>query len=409
MATSAGPPAPLLAGVDRAALVGALGHRLRDAGVPVTLRSMTAFAEALHVAPPAHLHSLYWLARLTLVNSHHHLAVFDAVFDAIFADAVLPVNPHARRNAIEAGSTEDVLAPVAGEPSGGDVTGGLPWHTLPRSSSEDDENGSERALPELLPSAVVRIADTPLDELDEAELALLGRWLEACAPRWPTRLSRRQRVRSGGSRVAMRETIAASRRTGWEPMQLQRYQPVRRPLTVTLLCDVSQSMQHHATAYLHLMRAFARTGHAETFAFSTSLTRLTPSLMHHSAGTAVALASEQVTDRFGGTHLASCLRELLVSRHGNAVRGGVLVIASDGWDSDNPAELAAVMARARRRARRIVWLNPRAGAAGYQPLVGPMAAALPYCDAFLPADSLTGLTDVFDAIAGTAQRASSRG
>jgi len=168
-------------------------------------------------------------------------------------------------------------------------------------------------------------------------------------------------------------------------------------------------MQSHATVYLHLMRAFARTRRAETFAFSTSLTRLTPALSHHSAAAAVALAGEQVTDRFGGTHLASCLRELLVSRHGNAVRGGVLVIASDGWDSDDPADLAAAMARARRRARRIVWLNPRAGVAGYQPLVAPMAAALPFCDAFLPADTLRGLTDVFDAIAGTTRRISSRG
>ena len=409
MDTPAGPPAPVLAGVDRAALVAAFGHRLRAAGVPVTLRSMSAFAEALDVAPPAQVHSLYWLARLTLVNHQHDLAVFDAVFEAVFGDAVLPVDPHARRTATEAESTEDVLAPTGGASSGGDLTGDLPWHTLPRTSTADDEDGRERALPELLPSAVARIADTPLDALDEAELAVLGRWLEESAPRWPTRRSRRQRVRPAGHRVALRETIAASRRTGWEPMELQRYHPVRRPLTVTLLCDVSQSMQSHATVYLHLMRAFARTRRAETFAFSTSLTRLTPALSHHSAAAAVALAGEQVTDRFGGTHLASCLRELLVSRHGNAVRGGVLVIASDGWDSDDPADLAAAMARARRRARRIVWLNPRAGVAGYQPLVAPMAAALPFCDAFLPADTLRGLTDVFDAIAGTTRRISSRG
>ena len=54
-------------------------------------------------------------------------------------------------------------------------------------------------------------------------------------------------------------------------------------------------------------------------------------------------------------------------------------------------------------------VDPRAGVAGYQPLVAPMAAALPFCDAFLPADTLRGLTDVFDAIAGTTRRASSTG
>ena len=294
------------------------------------------------------VHALYWLARVTLVNRQHDLAVFDAVFEAVFGDAVLPVDP-ARAAGTDTGPTtpRTCSRPMEGGPSGGDLSAATcPGTPCPGSRPTEEDGADERALPELLPSAVARIADTPLDELDEAELAVLGRWLEESAPRWPTRRSRRQRVRPAGHRVALRETIAASRRTGWEPMELQRYHPVRRPLTVTLLCDVSQSMQSYATVYLHLMRAFARTRRAETFAFSTSLTRLTPALSHHSAATAVALAGEQVTDRFGGTHLASCLRELLVSRHGNAVRGGVLVIASDGWDSDDPAELAAVMARA---------------------------------------------------------------
>ena len=255
-------------------------------------------------------------------------------------------------------------------------------------------------LPELLPSAVARIADTPLDELDERELALLGRWLERSAHEWPTRRSRRLGVGAAGSRIALRATMAASRRTGGEAFALRRLEAVRRPLPVTLLCDVSQSMQSHSTAYLHLMRAFARSRQAETFAFSTSLTRLTPALRQASPTAAIALASAQVVDRYGGTHLAGCLKELLASRHAHGIRGGVLVIASDGWDSDPPGLLTATMARASRRARRVVWLNPRAAVPGFQPLVGSMAAALPYCDAFLPAHTLRGLDDVLAAISG---------
>ena len=109
-------------------------------------------------------------------------------------------------------------------------------------------------------------------------------------------------------------------------------------------------------------------------------------------------------DRFGGTHLARCRPELLGSRHGRAVRGGVLAIASDGWDSDPPEQLAAVMARARRRARRVVWLNPRAAASGFGPLVGSMSAALPYCDAFLPRAHTRALPEVFEAIAAVSSR-----
>lgn len=238
-------PGALLGGVDRAAFVAALAGRLREAGIAVSVADMTSFADALEAVPPARTASLYWLARVTLVHREHDLDAFDRVFDAAFGQAVLPLDPHARRHGVAPPppASDDTLQSVRGAGAGGEETDAdLPWRTLPRAEATDDQEVG-RALPELLPSAVQRLADTPLDELDEAELAVLGRWLEQSAPRWPTRRSRRQQVRSRGQRVALRATIAASRRTGWEPLRIYRYQPVRRPLTVTLACDVSQSMQ----------------------------------------------------------------------------------------------------------------------------------------------------------------------
>ncbi len=391
----------LLRGVDRAAFVAALGQHLRGAGVPVDLTSLAAFTRALAASPPADLSGLYWLARLTLVHQPHDLDRFDAVFDAVFRDTVLATDPHARRTPQQpAPGEEDVLAPVRGEPAGEQGGEGLPWHTLPRVAEPAEDAPGGRVLPELLPSAVEGFADTPFEDLDAHQMALLGAWLERSAPRWPTRRSRRMRVHAAGSRVALRETIARSRRTGYEPFELSRYRPVQRPRPVVMLGDVSQSMQSYSTAYLHLMRALARTGRAETFVFSTSLTRLTPALAHRSAQLAIAQATEQVVDRYGGTHLARSLRALLASRHGNDLRGGVLVVASDGWDSDDPDRLAEAMIRARRRVHRVVWLNPRAAAPGFAPLVGSMAVALPFCDAFLPAHTVRAMTEALDAIAG---------
>ncbi|CNK18797.1 protein containing vWA domain [Mycobacterium tuberculosis] len=71
----------------------------------------------------------------------------------------------------------------------------------------------------------------------------------------------------------------------------------------------------------------------------------------------------------------------------------MVIIASDGWDSDPPDVLGHAMARLRRRAEVLVWLNPRAAQREFQPLAGSMAAALPFCDLFLPAHSLTGLRE----------------
>jgi uncharacterized protein with von Willebrand factor type A (vWA) domain len=125
---------------------------------------------------------------------------------------------------------------------------------------------------------------------------------------------------------------------------------------------------------------------------------LTPALRQRSVAAAVAEASELAVDRYGGTQLATSLATLLRSRHAEGLRGGVLVLASDGWDSEDPERLAAVLTRLRRRVHRLVWLNPRAGAEGFQPLVGSMAAALPFCDEFLPAHTLRAMTDALDAI-----------
>jgi uncharacterized protein with von Willebrand factor type A (vWA) domain len=396
----------LLPGVDRAALAAAFGDKLRRAGVAVPTTGLADLSEALGVQPPSVVDDLYWLMRVTLVRRHTDLEAFDRVFRAAFLDSDIGGDPHARRRGVGSEETpqQGSSVSVPGKRGTGDPDeGGLPWHTLPRSTPEESSADDERFfLPELLPSALSGMGETPFDEFDDDQLALLGRWLEKAAPRWPVRRSRRTRVGRRGESIALRPTIAASGRAGFEPLLDLRWQRrVLRPRPLTLVTDVSASMQSYSAAYLHLMRAFARTGRAETFAFSTRLTRLTPALVHRSADTALALAEERVVDRYGGTHLAGSLRDLLTSRHGSTLRGGVLVIASDGWDTDSPEDLHAVMARLKRRVRRLVWLNPRAGAPGFEPLVGSMAAALPFCDAFLPAHTVAALPDVFAAVSST--------
>ena len=79
--------------------------------------------------------------------------------------------------------------------------------------------------------------------------------------------------------------------------------------------------------------------------------------------------------------------ELLSAPHGNALRGAVVIIASDGWDSDPPGGSRSGAGPSARRAQTVVWLNPRAAHPDFRPLAGSMAAALPYCDHF-PAGAL---------------------
>jgi uncharacterized protein with von Willebrand factor type A (vWA) domain len=225
--------------------------------------------------------------------------------------------------------------------------------------------------------------------------------LEQATARWPRRRSLRREPSRHGSRIDLRQTIRASRTTGWEAVRLVRSRRRERRRRIVFLCDVSRSMQPYATIYLHLMRATmlrAATIRPEVFAFSTSLTRLTAVLSHRSAEVALARANAKVGDRYGGTQLGRSVAALLAEPHGSALRGAIVIIASDGWDADPPEVLGRAMARLRRRAHRVVWLNPRAAAPDYRPLAGSMVAALPYCDALVPAHSLSGLRALFAAL-----------
>jgi uncharacterized protein with von Willebrand factor type A (vWA) domain len=394
-------PVPaLLRGVDRAAFAVAFAVRLRERRIAVDFSGIETFTRALAVARPGTLAELYWVARISLVRRERDLADFDQVFAAVFDDVVLRLDPNARRG--PAPRTEDSWAPLPSADAEGldeEEGGGLPWATLPAPiTAEESIAEVEIGVPQRLPSQLEGLADTPFDQLDPAELALILAWFETALKIWPTRRTRRVKPHSTGRTIALRPTLARARQTGWEPVELVRTRPVRKRRRVVMLCDVSQSMQPYATAYLHLMRAAAVGAEAEVFAFATSLTRLTAVLNHHSDAEAIETAGALVTDRFGGTRIAGNVRALLRSRHGGATRGAIVLIASDGWDSDEPAELAAGMARLRRRAHRVIWMNPRAAAPGYAPLVGAMAAALPYCDELLPAHTLRAMNDVLTAV-----------
>src|SRR5207249_3069759 len=75
-------------------------------------------------------------------------------------------------------------------------------------------------------------------------------------------------------------------------------------------------------------------------------------------------------------------------------RRTIVIILSDGWDTGDPDVLAAELLRIKRRAGRVIWLNPLLGNPSYEPLTRGMAAALPLVDRFAAAHNLAALRDL---------------
>ena len=158
-----------------------------------------------------------------------------------------------------------------------------------------------------------------------------------------------------------------------------------------MICDISGSMERHSRLLLRFVQALAASSavKTESFVFGTRLTRVTRLLRDRDRDRALARVADSVTDWAGGTRIGESFHEFNVKWARRTLRtSGVVIVVSDGWDRGDPALVAVEAARLRRNCHRLVWLNPLAGTAGYQPLAAGMRAAFPYIDDFLAAGTV---------------------
>ena len=120
--------------------------------------------------------------------------------------------------------------------------------------------------------------------------------------------------------------------------------------------------------------------------------RITEALREKDAMRGIGRMSLMADGFGGGSKIGECLGLFAETYARRFVDGrSVVLILSDGYDTDPPEVIGAELARLRRRGCRIVWLNPLKGWRGYEPVARGMAAALPHLDLFAPANTLDSL------------------
>lgn len=372
--------------------------------MPVPPQCLARFAAALRVVPPDSRQPLYWAARVTLISSRSHLHTFEAVFAAVFDGMLDPADSRGDPTAPPAVGSEPRVSsagpgwrPQDGHAPGGDGTGG-------------DQSGPEREAPLATASDDELLRSRSFAELDAHELAQVRRLVRRIVLSTPDRMARRTAASTHRrDRLDLRRTLRTAQRTGGDPVHLLRRARRPRPRRLVLLCDVSGSMEPFSRVFLSLLQGAVAGAHAEAFVFATRLTRITRQLAVRNPDQALARAAAAAPDWSGGTRLAESLRRFL-DDHGRRglARGAVVVVLSDGWAQDDPELVAAQMARLRRLTHRVVWVNPRKAARDFAPLVGGMAAALPYCDAFVSGHTVAALDELAAAIRAPHSRTTER-
>jgi uncharacterized protein with von Willebrand factor type A (vWA) domain len=131
---------------------------------------------------------------------------------------------------------------------------------------------------------------------------------------------------------------------------------------------------------------------ADAYLFHTRLVRITETLRDKDAMRAIGRMSLMADGFGGGSKIGACLDRFATTYAKRFVDGrSVVVIMSDGYDTDQPHVIGDALQKLRKRGCRIIWMNPLKGWRDYAPVTSGMKAALPHLDLFSSANTLSDL------------------
>lgn len=319
-----------------------------------------------------------WGLRSLVCGDHSQWQRFDELFDSYW----LPAN---------ATALQGVSGAAGGQPRAREEGGGASEAMADSGdgvAADADPGGAQSgaSAQELLQRAdFSALVDAGQQRAVEQQVELLARRLRK-------RLVRRYTVQRNGRTLAMRPTIRQSLRYGGTPLAL-RFRRRRAQLPrVVIITDVSRSMSLYSYFFLRFARGVLRVfGSADAFAVHSRLVPISDALRQPDSTRLAENLALISLGWSGGTRLGDSLATFNRDYSRLLNRRSLVIVISDGLDTGEPAELGRQLALLKARARRLVWLNPLLGRAGYEPIAGSMQAALPHIDLFAPAHNLESL------------------
>jgi uncharacterized protein with von Willebrand factor type A (vWA) domain len=367
----------------------AFGRALKQLGVKVSLSQVLDTSRAVDLVDLAERGDFRALLRANLILQKEDFPVFDMLFDRFWCEQSYERMPMETMD-IQGTPTESQA------PEGGDEEGGLEEATAEAMANENLplENLDEFAVPTYSPQELMNRKD--FSEMSVEESRAIARAILLIATKIATQISRRKKIGRKGSVIDPRSTLRRSMKYGGDVIELSHRKRRIKKTKVVLLCDVSGSMDCYSRFLIQFMYGLQNElWGVETFVFSTSLSRITHLIRTKNIVDALDKISGSILGWSGGTNIGRSLHTFNRNFAPSMVtHRSVVVIISDGWDRGDVSLLEKEMQDIKRRAKKIIWLNPLLASENYEPLCKGMQAALPYLDMFLSIHNVNSLVSL---------------
>ena len=397
-------PAPAVDGPLLLARAVGFARALKTAGIATDPGSAIDFARSLTLVDIGQREEVRAAGATVFVRRRDDLPTYDRVFDRFWRRRGIPVAPDGGPLALPKPDT-----PALGEAEGELPNSRQPSFARPNERGEPTSGEGEDGRPieglTVAPDAwsfgeVIRHKE--FERMTPGELRDAERLIDLLAPRLEVRPTRRHELHRRGRLLAPRAMYRRNLATGGDLVSWVWRRPVRRARPIVVLCDISGSMERQSRLLLRFIQALSRSPvKTEAFVFGTRLTRVTRLIRDRDRDRGLARVSEAVVDWAGGTRIGDSFREFNQRWARRVLRtSGIVIVVSDGWDRGSADLVREETARLQRNCHRLIWLNPLAGADGYQPLAAGMAAAYPFIDDFVAAGTIASLERLGELLAG---------
>jgi uncharacterized protein with von Willebrand factor type A (vWA) domain len=360
---------------------------LRAAGLPVGPAKVIAAFEAVQAVGVEHREDFRAALESVFIERHEQHVLFDQAFELYWR------NPRLLERMMQL-----LLPKVHTKMSRADAEAPLPARlaealAAPRDAEResDEQEASMDAAFTFSPREVLQGRD--FETMSTAELSEVRSMISRLRLPLPERPVRRTVAARRGSKVDLRASLRAMASGGGAVLPLAWRKRRRRRPPLVVLCDISGSMDRYSRMLLFFLHAITNDrDRVHTLLFGTRLTNITRHLRRRDVDVAVARVASAVSDWAGGTRIGACLAEFNRRWSRRLLgQGAIVLLISDGLDSDVGEGLSLEMERLAKSCRRLIWLNPLLRYDKFEARPAGIRAMLPYVDEFLPVHNLESL------------------